>query len=115
MTLVHVEDRRLDAESREGAHAADAEQDLLSDSLLAVSAVERRRHRAALRGVLRQVAVEQKERDASDVQPPDRRDDVLAGEIDRDLDRESLEPERLGVVVGIRLALPAGLVERLSE
>ena len=40
VALVHVEDRRLDAERTERAHASDAEHELLSQAMLAVAAVE---------------------------------------------------------------------------
>src|SRR5207342_2906519 len=86
MTLVGVEDLRVEAEGLQGPHPADAEEDLLADAVLGVSAVEPVGHGPALWGVPVHVAVEQVQLDAADVGPPDLGPQGLAGQIDRDAD-----------------------------
>ena len=72
VALVHVEDRGLDAAGRERLDAADAEQDLLAQAVLAVAAVEAVGDGALGRRVVRHVRVEQEQRHAPDVDAPDR-------------------------------------------
>ena len=88
VALVHVEDARLDAERGQRPDAADAEQELLPDAVLAVAAVER---------VRQPLDLEQVERDRADVLAPDRRGDGVAREVDLDGDRLADEPGGLGV------------------
>ena len=57
MALVDVEDARVDPERGERTHAADAEQELLADPVLAVAGIE---------GVGEQVHVEEIQRDGRD-------------------------------------------------
>ena len=54
-----------------GAHAADAGQDLLPDAVVLVAAVEAVGDAAQVRVVLLDVGVEQQQRDAADLRPPD--------------------------------------------
>ena len=106
MALVHVEDARLDAERGQRPHAADAEQELLPDAVLAVAAVER---------IGQPLHLEQVERDRADVLPPDRRGDRLAREVDLDGDRLAHETGGLRIDGLVLLGLPAGRVEALRE
>ncbi len=70
--LVHVEHGGLDAAGGERLDAADAEQDLLPQPVLAVAAVEAVGDRALGGGVRGHVGVEQEQRDAADVDAPER-------------------------------------------
>ena len=72
MALVQMEHGRLDPERRERADAADPEQKLLPDPVLAVAAVER---------VGEPVDLEQVERDRADLLAPDGGLDRLSGEL----------------------------------
>ena len=68
------------------AHAADAQHDLLADARVDVAAVERIGDVAILRQhVLRNVGVEQVQRDAADVELPDLDVDVAGGQLHGDL------------------------------
>ena len=108
--LVQVEDAGLDPERRQRADAADAEQQLLSDPVLAVAAVER---------VGEPVHLEQVERDDAgdrgDVLAPDRGLDRLAGEIDGHGDVLADEPDGLRIDRLVVLGLAARLVDPLAE
>ena len=73
VALVGVEHLGVDAERVERPHAADAEEDLLAQAVLGVAAVEPVGDLAQVVGVLVDVGVEQVERDAADVGPPDLR------------------------------------------
>ena len=73
VALVHVEHVGLEAEGGERLHAADAEQDLLAQPVLAVAAVEAVGDGALGGRVVRHVGVEQEQRNAADVDPPDAR------------------------------------------
>ena len=108
--LVQVEDVRLDPERRQRANAADAEQQLLADPMLAIAAVE---------SVSEPVDLEQVERDDAGrrrhVLAPDPGLDRLAGEIDRDGDVLADEPDGFRVDRLVVLGLAAGLVDPLAE
>ena len=108
--LVQVEDVRLDPERRQRANAADAEQQLLADPMLAIAAVE---------SVGEPVDLEQVERDDAGrrrhVLAPDPGLDRLAGEVDRDGDVLADEPDGLRVDRLVVLGLAAGLVDPLAE
>ena len=81
-------------ERLERVDAADAEHDLLADAELLVAAVERAGDRAVGRGVLLEVRVEQEERDAADLHPPElRADDRRAGTCTRMMSRLPLAVE----------------------
>ena len=115
VALVGVEHVGLEAEGPQGADAADAEHDLLAQSVVLVAAVEAVGDGDAVGRVAVDVGVEQVQRDAADVGPPDVDRDVVAGEVDGDLDARVDEPERVGREVGDALLLPALGVEALAE
>ena len=75
VALVHVEDRRREADRGQRAHAADAQQDLLPDARLAVAAVERAGDRRGPRAELPSTSVSSRSSgtrptcDAPDLQP----------------------------------------------
>ena len=71
--FVQVPHRRLDAERAQHTHAADAEDDLLLDSRLAIAAVQAGRQLPIPRRVLLEVGVEQEQPDAADANAPHRR------------------------------------------
>ena len=104
MSLVHVEDRRLEAESAKSPHAADAQQHLLPDPVLAVAAVQHVCH----------LGLEQVEAHDADVRAPDPRRDRLAGRLDLHADGLEHQPEGLGVERRVALGL-AATVEPLLE
>ena len=80
VAFVEMEDARRDAERRQGAHAADAEQQFLPDADAVVAAVEPRRQLPILGLVALDVRVEEEERVAADRELPDaRRDRVRSG------------------------------------
>ena len=108
--------------AQQRADAADAEHELLAEPQLAVAAVERARDRAAGLGVAVDVGVEQVEARAADIGPPDLRRDLLARELDPDLERRAilgvaLERHRqpFRVVGGIALDLVARDIEVLAK
>ena len=70
MPFVHVEDRRLDPERAQRAHAADAEHELLVDPVLAVAAVQRVGDLPRPVRVAVDVRVEEVERDPPDLRLP---------------------------------------------
>jgi hypothetical protein len=121
VALVHVADGRLDADGVQGAQAADAEQDLLSNPHLAVAAVEARSDAAQLGRVFGQVGVEQVEFDAAHIDEPDLDSEGVRAEVDADLAGLALFvlDERGGplvdVVHGIAFELPAIFGELLGE
>jgi hypothetical protein len=71
VALVGVEDLGREAERVQGAHPADAEQDLLPEAVLAAAAVEPVGHRALAWSVALDVGVEQEQRHPADVRPPE--------------------------------------------
>ena len=120
VALVHVEDGRVEPEAAEHAHPADAEHEFLPEPVLAVASVELVGDRARPVRVTVDVGVEQVERHTPDLRTPDlhphgHEHARVVGQIDRRGDL--LEPERQprGVVLGIALCLPVGLVELLAE
>ncbi len=96
MALVHVEDGWRDSERRQRADAADAEQQLLADPVLAIAAVER---------VRQPLDVEQIERHRADVVAPHRCLDGDPCELHLHVDRLAHEAERLRIERGVRLGL----------
>ena len=106
VALVQVEDVRLDPERRERADAADAEQQLLADPVLAIAAVERIRE---------PVDLEQVERHGADVLPPDGCLDRLVGELDRHRHGLAHQADRVRVDALVVLGLPAVGVDLLAE
>ena len=90
----------------ERADAADAEQQLLADAVLAVAGVER---------VGEHLDLEQVERDGADVLAPDVGGDRLAVEVDLDGDVLAVQAERLGIDALVLLGLATGVVDALRE
>ena len=120
VALVHVEDRRRQAEAAQDAHAADAEHELLAQPVPAVAAVERVRDVAGPVGVALDLRVEEVERDAPDLRVPDADPDghepaVVVGELDHRRHRHEGERQPVRVVARIALDLPVVLVEPLAE
>ncbi len=72
MALVQVPDRRLAADGGQRPDAANAKDDLLLDTRLAVSAVQARRKLTIPRRVLFEIRVEQVQADAPQTHAPDR-------------------------------------------
>ena len=106
VALVEMEDRRLDPECGERSHAADAEQQLLTDPVLAVAAVER---------VREPLDLEQIERDRPDVLAPDSRFDRSAADVDLDRDGLADEPRGFRIDRLVVLGLAARWVDALAE
>ena len=89
---------RVETERAQGADAADAEDELLAEPVLAVAAVEPVGDRAGLGRVPLDVGVEQVEARPADVGAPDPGGDGLARELDLDLDRLGLDRQPRRVV-----------------
>ena len=87
VTLVHVVNRRFEAQRRQRAGTAHAQDDLLADAHLQVAAVELRGDGAVLGVVVGDVGVEQVEVDAPDGELPDLGEHLTAGQFDGDLER----------------------------
>ncbi len=116
VALVGVEHLGLDAERFEGAHAADAEQDLLLQPVLGVAAVQPVGDGAQLGRVLVDVGVEQVQRHPADVGAPHLGDERPAAQLDRDAHPVARgDGHGVRVEVGVGLLLPAVAVERLAE
>ena len=116
VTLVAMEDLGEGVDLLEGADAADAEEDLLLEAVLGVAAVETVGDVPADLGVLLDRRVEQVERDAADLGPPESGQERRAGQVDLDgvaLDRR--EGHGVGVEGDVALLLPAVAVELLAE
>ena len=120
MALVQVEDRRLEAEPAEHAHAADAEHELLAEPVLAVAAVERVGDVARPVGVALDLRVEEVERHAADLRAPDAEPDghelpVASASSTTGAIGTSVSGSRLVSMRGIALDLAVVLVEPLAE
>ena len=122
--VVHVRGRAaVDRAPRaHRAHAADAEQQLLQQAVLAAAAVEAVGDAAHLLGVGRRLGVEQQQRDAADVGDPHAGVQLpVARQVERDLDRGAVgvaqegEAETVRVEQRVGLALPAVVADRLAE
>ena len=119
--LVEMQRAGLDVHGAQGSHAAHAEHDVLREPRLRVADVQAVADPARLGVVVRVVGVEQVERHAADVDPPDECLDLALAE--RHLDRQRLalavRHERRGQALGVRvdpvLVLPAGGVDALAE
>ena len=113
VALVEVDDRRVDAERAQRPHAADAEQRVLGEPDVRVADVQARRDPAVGRRVLGPVGVEQQQRHAPDVDPPDLRDDLAGRRPARSTvsgcrrRRSRARRARVGVGVDPVLVLPA--------
>ena len=121
MSFVHVDHARLDGQRLQGAGAADAEDDFLTDPRPLVAAVQPGRQMAVFVLVLGNVGVEQKEGNAAHVDPPDAREDLPAARRDRNDDGLSVRTKgrlnrQLGRLdLGVRFLLPALLVDALRK
>ena len=119
--LVDVPDRRTQPQQLQRAQPADAEHDLLADAGLLVAAVEPRGDVAVGRVVLREVRVQQEQRDPSHAHEPDEDGDLALA--DRQLDdrrasaRNGRQRDRKprGVERRVALVLPPVGVEGLAE
>ncbi len=101
MALVDVERRRRQAHGVQRPESADPEQQLLADTRLAVAAVEPGGDVALVRRVVRDVRVQQQQRDRADHQAPDDSSDPTGREIDGDRDRCPVGvPHKLGPQIG---------------
>ena len=89
VALVQVPDRRLEAERPDGAHAADAQHELLVEPHLAAADVQDVGDRPVGGRVLGDVGVEQEDRHAPDLGDPDRGEQVAPGQLDRDRQRQA--------------------------
>src|ERR1700704_2685874 len=70
MALVHMKNRRLDAESAQQSHAPNAQQNLLHDSSCAVTAVNPQGKVAEMLLVFRPIGVEQINGGSADIDAP---------------------------------------------
>ncbi len=121
VALVEVPDRRRQPECPDRAHAADAEHELLVEAHLAAANVQDVGDRPVRVGVLREIGVEQQDRDPSDLGDPDRDGQVAPGQLDRHgqgqarrvLDPSERQPRQ--VVVGVVVLLVAVGIDRLAE
>ncbi|OUD92408.1 hypothetical protein CMMCAS04_09015 [Clavibacter michiganensis subsp. michiganensis] len=127
VALVGVEDAR-DGRTRDAgvrgdrAHAADAEQQLLVQAVLAAAAVQPVGDAAEVVVVLGHVGVEEEQRDAADARLPDPRvQGAVGGQLEGDVDgravgvAQDLERQSVGVEDGVGLLLPAVGGDPLAE
>jgi hypothetical protein len=120
VALVHVEDRRVEAQPANRAYATDAEHELLVQAVLTVAAVELVRDRPRPRGIAVDVGVEQVQRNATDLHAPHLDADryELAGivcELDDGPHLLEREGQPFRVVLRVALGLPVARVELLPE
>ncbi len=121
VSLVQVEDRRVQAERGARADGADAEHRVLRQADLRIPDVQARRRPAGDRRVLGEVRVEQEQRDAPDVHPPDLRLHLVTADRHRDAQRRAVlardERHRHESRVGLDpvLVLQAADVDALAE
>ena len=125
--LVHVEHVGCGRAAQRGecahrAGAADAEQELLQQAVLAAAAVEAVGDRAQLVGVRGDVGVEHQQRDAPDRGLPDAGVQTrVVGQCERDLHGRAVgvaqhrERQAVGIEHGVALVLPAVGRDRLRE
>ena len=121
VTLVDVPDGRTVAEAFQGAQPADAQNDLLQDARLVVSSVKARGDLAVLGAVLRNVRVQEKQRNPSHLDQTNQDEDRPVADLDRDDRRTAVgrlrktDRKTVDVQNGILLALPFERVERLAK
>ena len=121
VAFVHVAEGRRDAQGGQGAHAADAQDDLLLQAHFRIAAVELVGDVLVVVLIGGDVGVEQIERNAPHLHLPDLRVDVAARKIHADAERLAvrvrlrLHRHVIEIVVGVALLLPAVGVERLAE
>ena len=116
MALVGVEHLDVDTQRIERPDPADAEEDLLAETVLHVAPVEAVGHQLERLGVLGKVGVEQVQRRAPDIRPPDLCLEHLPVELHLDAyPVAQLQRHRMRVQVREALLLPAVDAERLTE
>lgn len=119
--LVHVNDAGVDPQGGQGTDAADPQHDLLADPGAVIAAVQPGGQLAVFVTVFRNVRVEQVQGNATDIQPPDPREDRTMPGLDGDLDRFPVGSDGLGhrqvgwLGEGVLFLLPAVLVDFLRE
>ena len=121
VALVQVDHARIDPERPQRAHAADPEQRVLGEPDVPVAFVQPARDPALERAVGRDVRVEQEQRHAPDVDPPDPRGHLRLADRQRNrqrrpvagADERARKPRRVGVEPV--LVLPATGVDPLAE
>ncbi len=115
VALVGVEHVGIDAERPQRPYPADAEHDLLAEAMVLVAAVQAVGHGHAVGGVAGHLRVEQVQRDAPDVGPPDVGGHRIAGQVDCHLHAGVGEAERARIELSPVLLLPSVRVEPLAE
>ena len=121
VAFVEVKDSGSDAHGLEGAEAAYAEEELLTDAGAAVSAVEARGEFEVFGGVAGDVGVEKEKVAAADFDSPDLGADGAAAGLDFDDDGLAvfadggLHGELVDVGLEVVFELPSGVVEALEE
>ncbi len=85
VALIDVPDRRFHPQRLQGLHRSDAQHHLLAEPHFASAYIERVGDRPVGRVVVRDVRVEQQQRDHSDLQQPDGGVYGPTGEVDRNL------------------------------
>ena len=120
VTLVEVEHRRREPEPPKHAHAAYAEHELLSQTVLAVAAVQRVGDGARPVGIALDLRVEEVERYLPDPGEPDADPDrhdgaVVGGELDDRSHRHERQRQPARAVAREALELAVVLVEPLAE
>ena len=115
MPFVEVEDARVQAQRAQSAHSADAEHDLLAQPAVRLGHVQAVGDVAKVLGIGLDVGVEQEQRHATDLRPPDGDAHVALADRRLDLDALELAHRQLGAaVLRIDLELAAGLVDVLA-
>ncbi len=121
VALVHVVDRRVDAERAQRAHPADPERQLLHHAGVLIPAVEMAGDPAVALLVVVAIGVEEVERDAADTDAPDAQ--LHRATVDREGDRErhavaadhALDRQGRDVEVDVALRLPRRTIHLLEE
>ncbi len=109
------------AQGAQGANAADAQHHLLADAHLVIAAVELGRDQAVIGAVFLQVGVQQVERHAADLHPPDVHLEPARAELKLHAERRPLlvplqgQRQVVEVVLRVVLLLPPLIVEILAE
>ena len=115
MALVGVEHLGMDTEGAQRLDPADPEDDLLTDAVLDIAAVEPVGDPLRFLAVAGYRGVEQVQRHPSDVDPPDRHGEVFAGHVEADHLAGVDHRQPVRVLRWKGLELPAVGVQRLVE